>query len=355
MRRNGWLVLFFMSMTVGFFHVTLNELFAGDVIKLKVAAVSSSNNTTFKLIEWWGDELTKRSNGRVDVKFYPSESLAKAKEMLDAGSTGLADVVQIVAPYFPARLVYEGIPDLPFNSPPRPDQYLAAYNEFAKSDYLSNELNSLNLVYLFANPAGQFNIMGKKPVRNLEDLKGLKIRSVGNWSVLLKAFGATPVYTTVTEQYNAISRGVVDATIGAGNYVMYMHKVYEAAKDGYYTVEMDMGRTGTVMYMNKGTYDGLPDDIKQILGVIQKEIPRMAQEITFSDALNGKYLEVFRENGIQIIRFPRADREKMIDKQKMLTDKWITEHGKEGFKVREAAELWNQLKTEVEKKYPNGL
>lgn len=64
---------------------------------------------------------------------------------------------------------------------------------------------------LFIRTAEAF-LHSRKPVRSLEDLRGLKLRTAGAWIEMSRSLGAAPVTTPQGEIYTALERGVIDAT-----------------------------------------------------------------------------------------------------------------------------------------------
>ena len=106
------------------------------------------------------------------------------------------------------------------------------------------------------------DLITKKPVRKVEDLKGMKIRSAGELNNLsIKALGAVPVNIPYSDVYSALQNGLVDGSItsmsDAGD-----HRLYEVAK--YYT-KLNMTALGVAYAMNPKTYDSLPDDLKTLV------------------------------------------------------------------------------------------
>jgi TRAP-type mannitol/chloroaromatic compound transport system substrate-binding protein len=64
---------------------------------------------------------------------------------------------------------------------------------------------------LFIRTAEAF-LHSRKPVRDLDDLRGLKLRTAGAWIDMSRSLGAAPVTTPQGEIYTALERGVIDAT-----------------------------------------------------------------------------------------------------------------------------------------------
>jgi TRAP-type C4-dicarboxylate transport system substrate-binding protein len=68
------------------------------------------------------------------------------------------------------------------------------------------ELDETKMMFFVCHGPGLIHT--KKPVRTLEELKGMKIRSTGMSTKIVQAFGATPVAMPMTESYDALSRGL---------------------------------------------------------------------------------------------------------------------------------------------------
>jgi TRAP-type C4-dicarboxylate transport system substrate-binding protein len=102
-----------------------------------------------------------------------------------------------------------------------------------------------------------------KPIRTLEDLKGMRIRTPSRaQSAQLTTLGATPVDMPVTQIYNALERGVIDATMIPLS-AMLDFKLLEVVK--YLTVDAPLGRSPFIVSMNRKRYESLPPDIKKII------------------------------------------------------------------------------------------
>ena len=69
-------------------------------------------------------------------------------------------------------------------------------------------LENVKVLYLHAHGPGLLHT--KKPVKTLEDLKGMKIRSTGFSAKVVEALGAVPVAMPQGETYEALSKGIVD-------------------------------------------------------------------------------------------------------------------------------------------------
>jgi len=115
---------------------------------------------------------------------------------------------------------------------------------------------------LWMNTSNPNLIISKKPVRKLEDLKGLIIRAPGRVGNTIKALGGTPAPTPMMEVYDAMSKGVIDGV----NTPFETLKTFRFAEVvGYTTASWQVGNVyAFYVAMNKNSYKKLPPDIKEI-------------------------------------------------------------------------------------------
>ena len=108
------------------------------------------------------------------------------------------------------------------------------------------------------------SLMSKsKPLRTLEDLKGMKIRTPSAaQSAQIEALGATPIDMPANQIYNNLDRGVIDATMIPMSAALDF-KLIEVAK--YYTIDAPLGRSPFLVAMNRTRYEKLPADLKKVI------------------------------------------------------------------------------------------
>jgi len=101
-----------------------------------------------------------------------------------------------------------------------------------------------------------------KPVRTLEELKGMKIRGTGRIGDLVKALGATPMPIEMVDLYESLRRNVIDGNFGPMEQLKGF-KIGELIK--YATASWKIGTSYTFyIVMNRSKWDPLPPDIKKI-------------------------------------------------------------------------------------------
>ena len=144
-------------------------------IELGYANFFPPTHVQAKLGAEWAAEVEKRSNGKVKITYYPGGALLKGPKIYDGILTGITDIGMSVFGYsrgvFPAMEVI----DLP-NAYPNGKVATLVINDFYNT-FKPKELDKVKVMYLHAHGPGLLHT--KKPVKRLEELKGLKVRSYG--------------------------------------------------------------------------------------------------------------------------------------------------------------------------------
>ena len=136
-------------------------------------------------------------------------------------------------------------------------------------------------MYVHAHGPGLIHTKDK-PVKKLEDMKGLKLRGHGTSALFQKALGATPVAKPMPECYQMIQKGVVEGA----SYPFEANKGWRLGEvTNYATAAFSAAYTTTFfVVMNKDKWNGLPDDIKKIISEINEEwIPKHGDAWDSSD------------------------------------------------------------------------
>ncbi|MBN2283310.1 MAG: TRAP transporter substrate-binding protein DctP [Deltaproteobacteria bacterium] len=227
MKKVGIVLCAFM-MAVSLILVTQGTTVAAEeVVTLKVAHQWPQNPedpliaTTLKFT----DEITKRTNGAVQFKFYPAQSLVKAKSAFQAMQKGVVDVS--ILPYIYAAGI---VPQLNFSQWVCAFESHDAYFAWRKSkgyELLESKVNDAGvktLVWLHYSVGLASN---GKYIATPADAKGVKVRANGRYPEMLFASadaGITPMVSA--EIYTAAQRGMLEAVVTSSP-SMAGYKLYE--------------------------------------------------------------------------------------------------------------------------------
>jgi TRAP-type C4-dicarboxylate transport system substrate-binding protein len=294
-----------------------------DTIKLTYSNFFPPTHFNSKLAEEWAKEIEKRTNGKVSFSFFHGGALLKGPEIYDGVMKGATDLGMSLFAYTAGRFPLMEALDLPIGYPTGKVATLVANDFYNK--FKPKELEGVKVLYLHAHGPGLLH--SKKEVKKLEDLKGLKVRCTGFSAKAASALGAVPVAMGQGEAYEALQKGVVDATLSP----IEVLKGWKQAEVIKYTVECYSVGYTTAMYviMNKAKWDALPDDVKKVFEEVSKEwIAKHAEGWDKADQEGREYTLSLKNTIIPLSkeesdRWANAVRPVIDEQQKALTDKGL--------------------------------
>lgn len=217
-----------------------------------------------KMLEPWAKSIMDASSGRVKIEIFPAMSLGGAPpQLFRQVADGVVDIVWTVNGYTPGLFPRSEAFELPtvFTND------IAATN-LAMRDmfdaHLAPEFEAVKVLFMHVH-AGQAFHMANKLVRSPDDTKGLKLRVPGpTGNAVVEAMGAIPVTMPVPDLPQALSTNAVDGALIPWEIIAPL-QLFETTK---YQIEgPGSDRFGTTTFqvsMNKGRWDALPDDLKEI-------------------------------------------------------------------------------------------
>lgn len=215
-------------------------------------------------LHWFQDQLTERTGGAHELRVFWGGTLAGISEIGDAVENGLADMGDLVVPYFPDQLPVNNAIGFFWPQPHSPKQLASMMKSFHETiPQFGDELERFNMKLIGLRPLGYYGILCREPVRSVEDFEGKRIRAYGiALPAAIQAIGGVPVSMSTVETYEALERGVLDCT-PIEPVIAHGQKYDEVAK---YYIDAPMGASwGQFIVINTDKWAGLPDDLKQVL------------------------------------------------------------------------------------------
>lgn len=290
-------------------------------------------------INWFVDQIKKRTNGKMDVQVLWGGSAAAQKEIPDAISAGVGQIGEIVIPYYMNKFVLNNGVGFYTPQPLGPAELgdlMANWHE--KYPQFDKELAKYNLKALGYRPLEKYGILCKEPLRTLDDFKGRKIRTYGSaYPALVKALGGIPTATSTTEMREALERGILDCTPTSLTYIRGF-KLDEVAK--YFTDVPFGANYGHFIVMNRKYYDSLDPQTRKVLDQIGRE--NAANFVSQIDPIVAQLKKQWAssKDGVQIIDFPQDAFVEVIKDPAIqaLRNKWITQANKAGLPADQLVE-----------------
>jgi TRAP-type C4-dicarboxylate transport system substrate-binding protein len=215
------------------------------------------------ILEPWMARIEEASKGRIEFQHFPSMQLGgKPPQLVDQAIDGVADIVWTLPGYSPGRFARTEVFELPFIMT-NAEAVSRAYWQLAEETMMDQDFKDMKILGLWVHGPGL--IHSKEPIEKLEDLNGVKLRAPTRvTNQMFAALGATPVGMPVPAVPEALSKGVIDATVVPWE-VTGPLKINELVN--YHT---DFGDsplyTATfILAMNKDKYESLPADLKAVI------------------------------------------------------------------------------------------
>ena len=261
------------------------------------------------------EEIKTRSNGQLNIKIYPSGTLLKWKAQWKGIVKAIADVTWDIHVYnkglFPLSLVLS----LPFLSPSNAVGTAVLHDLYNEFPEVKAEYDQVHVLWFWGTMPAEIHTT-KKPVRKLEDLKGMKIASNAGSASALKGLGAVPVVMTASDYYQSLEKGVVDGFTGA--YGMFNNfRLYEVTK---YHTNAHLGATTTMVIMNKNRWNSLSSDMQKVL-TDYSAIGRKNQ-IAFGLKEKAKGIENAKKTG-EMIGISPSERARWVATAKPAYEAWV--------------------------------
>jgi TRAP-type mannitol/chloroaromatic compound transport system substrate-binding protein len=268
---------------------------------------------------WVAEKVDAMSGGTMKLQVFEPGKLVKGTEIFDAVSQGKIDSGYVWAGYEIGKLPSSAL----FGAQPfglEPNEMAAFMMERGGQQMMEEIYAKHNIVPLFCGTispeaAGWF----KFPLENLEQVKGLKVRFAGLGGEVMQKMGASVVLLPGSELFEALEKGVIDATEVSLPTVDEQLGFYKVVKY-YHLPGWHQPSTSQYLYINKAKWDALEDTQRAILRTACDA--GVAKALARSEALQGEVLNKFTsEHGVKAVVLPEPIlRELNVKADEVMTD-----------------------------------
>jgi tripartite ATP-independent transporter DctP family solute receptor len=296
--------------------------FAQQKMVLKATDVHPLGYPTVEAVVRMGKKLEEATGGRLSIQMYPSMQLGGEKEMIEQAQVGALAIARIsVGPMGPV------VPELNVFNMPFMFRDAAHMEKVIDGEIGQDLLKKLTdhptagLVGLCWMNAGSRNVYNsKRPIKQVEDLKGLKIRMMGNpvFVDTMNALGGNGVAMGFDQLINAMQTGVVD---GAENneptYATGQH--YRYAKYFSNTGHLIIPE---ILVFSKRTFQSLSKEDQALVMKFSAEAQKEQRVLWYE--MEKKSIEDMKKAGVEIVDV--ADKKPFQDAVKPVWDKYGGAH-----------------------------
>lgn len=261
-----------------------------------VASIQTDTHPQNLAVKKMGEIFSELTGGRYRFEVFPNELLGPQRETLEQVQYGIIEMAIMGNPNVSS--FEDGF--LAFEMPFLFDDLAHQRRFFTNSplvDKLFGRTEKYNFKILTYFTAGTRNMYAKKPIRNLADLKGMKIRTAESdtYAKMMKALGGAATPMSFGEVFTAIQSGVVDgAENNEASYSTTKH--YEIAPYYSYTRHLIVP---DYLIINKKLYDSLSAQDKAALNEAARRAADYEVALWEEDAA-ARLAEV-KEDGAKIV------------------------------------------------------
>ena len=299
---------------------------------LFIANFLPANNPLSVMVDEYAKELEKKTNDRIKITVHHGGTLTPMPQTYDSIIREIADMgfssLDITVGRFP---LMEAM-NLPYggkNAATMTRLSNAFYNKFKPK-----ELDEVHVLFLLTHGPGIVHT--RKPVRKLEDLKGLKIRCPGGYVVkMVQALGAVPLVMPSTEVYDSLRKGVMDGVVATLDSLKYMKfgEVLEYTTNNYLTAYESTG----FFVMNKNKWNSLPPDTQKIVTQVCEEYGNKFAMLW--DSMDQDGIKEATATKHTFINLSNEEQERWHQKILPLYDEFIKEKSAKGLPAAEAVKF----------------
>ncbi|MBM3546068.1 MAG: TRAP transporter substrate-binding protein [Alphaproteobacteria bacterium] len=285
---------------------------------LKAADVHVVGYPTVAAVEAMGKKLEAATSGRLSIQMFPAMQLGGEKEMIEQAQVGALQFARIsVGPV--GTIVDElNVFNMPFVF--RDVAHMRKVIDGPIGQDMMDKISSnpqtrlIGLAWMDAGARSVYNV--KRPVRSVDDLKGLKVRMMGNpiFVDTMNALGGNGIAMGMDQVYNALQTGVVDgAENNPPSYDSFGH--FQLAKFYSLTEHLIIPE---ILVFSRRSWEALSKADQDLIKKFSREAQMEQRKLW--DEREAASMKKIKDAGIEVITF--KDKKQFQDAVKPVWDKY---------------------------------
>ncbi len=285
----------------------MRAAWAQETFVCKIAHSEAIGSPFTNAFDTWTAMLNDRSEGRIDAQHFPASQLGGLAQLLEMSRIGTIQVTaagpdseEAIAPEIAATA---GAPGFIYKDEAHVDAVLQGEigEEISR---IAREKTGVE--FIAYGEVGFRHLLTKEPVTDLASLQGVKLRvpEVRIWVDFWNALGANPTPLPYSEQYSALSTGVIDG-LDSDYFSILGFKWHEQATNILPTYHWFLPKA---IRMNAAFLDSMPDDLQEMVRSSAKEV--FADQRAINRAGADQALEELKAVGCTVHLFPPEEKAK---------------------------------------------
>jgi tripartite ATP-independent transporter DctP family solute receptor len=267
---------------------------AGEKIEFKFGHVLQTDHPYHKMALKFKEEVEKRNKNCV-VNIFPAKQLGNERDLVEGLQLGTVDISTITsaltAGFVPGFKVFS----LPFLFEDADHLFRVMDSDIGKK--LVKDMDKAGLIKLGFVYGGSRDLYSREPIRNLEELKDKKIRTMEN-KILVKTWNSLGAIATPIpwgDVYLSLKQGVVDGGEGTG--ASYRSMKFFDSSPHYTRINYVFSWHNFMMSKNK--WNKLPSDVKKDV-MAAAEIAQAYERKLFVDEEKSLFKDLEQNFGVNI-------------------------------------------------------
>ncbi|NEU32632.1 DctP family TRAP transporter solute-binding subunit [bacterium LRH843] len=266
------------------------------VYKMKLGHANPPGDPKDVSANYFADLVNERSDGRIQIEVFPGGTLGDWRELVEGLSLGQNEIVIESIGTMNAYSDFANIDAVPYLYRDF-DHFTKVWKGEIGKEIMDKVGADSNIQILGPQYRGGRIVTSKKPFSNLEEIKGLDIRTPGidMYIETWKRLGANPTPMALTEVYTGLQQGTVQAQENplANSYDFGFHEVAP------YLIMTNHVYSASVFMFDQDYFNALPEDLQEIIKVAAEEAADYRGQYVLD--IEEEYLQKYIDDGVEVI------------------------------------------------------
>lgn len=321
----------------------------GPPITVRTSLHTPAPAWTSKTWKWQFDALERMTNGKIVADHRWGMTVHHISKGFEANRDNLTDASPCWTFYksnsFP-MLQSMFLPGISPNTAVHSIMGEKLYDQYFREEY---ERQGVYMGRIRATSPYVF--FAKQPIREIADLKGLKVRSGGGIHADVQAaLGAVPTSMSSAEFYTAFQRGIIDV-VSLNDAAGQVFKIDELTTHRTF---VNLSRVILEMCLNKRWVDSLPADLRAVVDHWGRAASQVDAQLSFMVG-GAQARKGFVEKGIELITIPAEQEKKWQEAVAPVIEAYIKENEEKGLPARQLVADMRKLVDQYAKMTPNEI
>lgn len=292
-------------------------------VTLELSTFAPPTDRLTIMLQEWCDEVEKRTNGRVRVNLHPGATLTPPSQTYDSVVKEIIDIGFGPMGATTGRFPLMEVMDLPLGLESGYKASMLSMDLF--KTFKPKELSDVKMLFMLSSPPAY--LQTRNPIRNLDELKGTKLRAVGGTTTrVTAALGAVPLALGPTDVYDALSKGIADGAIVISDALAQL-KWGEFLKYTTLNTRTSYVNSGYFV-MNLNKWRSLSPDVQEIIDALSSEYLEKMSKLW--DQKEKDAIAALKSQGHTTFTLSPEEEERWIERVAPVYDDYVREKSAKG-------------------------